>query len=277
MTAFLKSIFLAALLCAGTAYAQSDTADNPHSTKAKDKQGTDTPNSVTNQQTQAAETANPHSTDHNKAEKPSGNAHDQMQQADKENPNDINYRDRKQNQGASATSGSGMDHEQMGMDHEMAMKNATPQMMLQRLHMANQEEIQMGKLAEQNGTDRIKSYAKTLQQDHQSADRQVQDLAKKKSVNLSDTPKNPQMQQRMQQMHDRFSSLKGAEFDRAFTNMMSNQHKRLIDMAQAWSQNAKDQDVKGLLDQMLPKLQQHAQMADQLRTPAAQGRSPDVR
>ncbi len=286
MTKLLKSICMAALLCAGTAYAQtssqptqnpSDNPDNPHSTKAKDKQSSDPGN--TDQQTQQAETANPHSPDYNRADKPSGQAaQTEMKKADAENPNDINYKNRRANEGMSASAGSSdmsnMDHGQMAMDREM-MQNPTPQMVLQRLHLANQEEIKMGQLAEKNGSDRIKSYAKTLEQDHKMADDQVKQLAKQKNVTLSDQPKNPEMKQHMQHMEDRFSSMKGAQFDRAFTNMMANQHKHLISMAQSWEQKAQDPDVKNLLEQMLPKLQQHAQMADQLKTPSAQGRTPE--
>src|SRR5689334_19370782 len=101
-TAFIRSICLAALLCAGTAYAQSDNQDNPHSTSAKDKQGTSTPNSVTNDQTQSAESANPHAVNNrDDASKPQGNAEHQMNKADAENPDDINYKNRQQNQGRS--------------------------------------------------------------------------------------------------------------------------------------------------------------------------------
>ncbi|HET9751331.1 MAG TPA: DUF4142 domain-containing protein, partial [Myxococcales bacterium] len=126
-------------------------------------------------------------------------------------------------------------------------------------------------------TDRVKSYARTLQDDHSAADQKVKDLAQKKGWTLSDTPKNEKMQQHQQAMTDRLDKLQGAQFDRAFANMMVNGHQRLIRMAQGWSQNAKDQEVKSLLDQMMPKLQQHEQLAEQLKAPAAQGRAPDVR
>jgi len=194
MTAFIRPLCLAALLAAGSAWAQqqpADNPDNPHSTQAKDKQ-----------------------------------------------------------------------------------KNATPQMILQKLHMANLEEIEMGKLAEQNGTDRVKSYAKTLETDHTDADRQVKALAQKKNLPLSDSPKNPEMQKKMDEAKSRFSNMKGAEFDRAFANHMSMGHKRLISMAQAWRQDCKDQDVCSLIDALMPKLQQHAQTADQLKGPVPMGRAP---
>ena len=46
MNACIRSLCLAALLAAGSTWAQQSTSDNPqnpHSTTAKDKQGTDTP------------------------------------------------------------------------------------------------------------------------------------------------------------------------------------------------------------------------------------------
>lgn len=281
MTAFFRSIFLAALLCAGTAWAQSDTQDNPHSTRAKDKQGSSTPNSVSNDQTQSAETSNPESPNNkDDASKPKGDATgDQMQKADSENPHDVNYKNRQHNEGKA-----GMDHGHMDMehgqmsdaDHDMMMKKASPQMMLQALHLANLEEIKMGKMAEEKGSDRVKTYAKTLEQDHSMADQKVKDLAQKKGWTLNDTPKNEKMQHHQQAMQDRLNGLKGPQFDRSFANMMANGHQRLIRMAQNWSQSVKDQDVRSLLDQMMPKLQQHEQMAEQLKAPAAQGRAPDI-
>jgi predicted outer membrane protein len=251
MTALIRSICLSALLATGTAWAQQqpvDNPDNPHSTTAKDKQSSGASSSTTDQQVDQAERANPH--------------HPQNL--------DRSGMDRSGQTTAMA------DKDQMSdMDHDMMMKNATPQMMLQRLHMSHLHEIEMGKMAEQNGSDKIKSYAKTLETDHQDADKKVKDLAQKKNITLSDTVKNPEMQQRMDQAKQRFSSMKGPEFDRAFASRVSMEHKRMISMAQSWKQDCKDQDVCSLIDGLLPKLQQHAQMADQLRGPAAQGRTPE--
>ena len=249
MTAFIRFICLAALLAAGSAWGQQqvDTPENPHSTKAKDKQGSNTPSSVTNQQTDEAEKDNPH--------------HPQYKDRERVGPNPS-----LDQQGQMA-----------GMDHDAMMKNATPQMMLQKLHMANLHEIEMAKLAEQNGSDRIKNYARTLLRDHQEADRKVKELAQKKNISLSDMPKNPDAQKNMEMDKDRLASLKGAEFDRVFTNRMAIEHKRVISMAQAWRQNCTDQDACNLIDSLLPGLQQHQQMAEQLRGPAAQGRTPENR
>ena len=105
----------------------------------------------------------------------------------------------------------------------------------------------------------------------------MQAIAKKKNLTLSDTLKNPEMSKHVQLAKDRLSSLKGADFDRAFATRMAMEHKKVISMSQGWRKNCKDQDVCSLVDSMLPMLQRQAQMADQLKAPAAQGRSPNTR
>ena len=275
MTAFIRSLCLSALLAAGAAWAQQqpvDNPDNPHSTTAKDKQTSDVSSSSTNQQVDQAERPNPHSTQ-NKDAKPPGTASTQsIDNAQRDNPHSTQNKDRDSMGQTTAMT----DKDQTsGMDHDMMMKNATPQQMLQRLHMSNLHEIEMAKMAEQNGSDKIKSYAQTLERDHQDADQQIKALAQKKNVTLTDTVKNPEMQQKMDQAKQHFSSMKGQQFDRAFANRMSMEHKRVISMAQTWRQDCKDQDVCNLIDTLMPKLQQHAQMADQLKGPTAQGRTPE--
>jgi predicted outer membrane protein len=278
MTAFIRSLCLSALLAAGAAWAQqsTDNPSNPHSTTAKDKPGSDVSSSTTNQQVDQAEKPNPHHPQ-NKDTKPSGTASTQsIDSAQQGSPRSPQNKDMAPGQ---TTAMADKDHQMSDADHDMMMmKNATPQQMLQKLHMSNLHEIEMAKVAQQNGTDKIKSYAKTLESDHQDADKKVKDLAQKKNITLSDTMtmKNPEAQQKMEQAKQRFSSMKGQEFDRAFANRMSMEHKRVISLAQTWRQDCKDQDVCNLIDSLMPKLQQHERTAEQLRGPTAQGRAPET-
>ena len=103
------------------------------------------------------------------------------------------------------------------------------------------------------------------------------DLAKRKGFTLTDTPKDAQKQQHMQMKKEQLSNLQGAQFDRAFANTMAMDHRKVISLAQAWKQDCKDRDVCSLIDSLLPTLQQHLTMAEQLRGPPAQGRAPDSR
>src|SRR2546430_50165 len=90
MTTSIRSFCLAALLAARSAWAQqqpADNPDNPHSTQAKDKQGSDVSTSTTNQQ---------------------------VDQAEQPDPNSPQNKDRDRVGSA-------------GMDHDAMMQNATPQ------------------------------------------------------------------------------------------------------------------------------------------------------
>jgi len=186
--------------------------------------------------------------------------------AETNNPHSAEYKDREKMQGSMA-----------GLDHGAMIKNATPQQQLQKLHFANLHEIEMAKLADQNGTDRVKSYAQTIVRDHQAADQQVMDLAKQKQLTLADEPKDAEKQKHKEMMKDQLSSLKGEQFDRAFTSQMIAGHKKVISLAQAWTQDCKDKDVCNLINAQLPTLQQHERMAEQLHGPMPQGRTPASR
>lgn len=254
----------AACLLAGSAWAQADNPTNPHSTKNKDRQSANVPSSDVQQQTQDAESANPHSTQNpSDAAKPNdGRAN--VNAAERDNPHSTDSKDRR---------GSGM---AMGHD-EMDKGPVNADAVLQRLHVANMGEIAMGQLAEQNGSSKVQQYGKMLVDDHQKNDKQLRDLAGKKSVSLSTTPTDQMAameQKHSQKMHDQLAKMNGAEFDRAFIRAMIDDHRKDVNHVQKWSTAINDSDVKSFLTETTPVLKQHLDKAESLREPAAQGRSP---
>ena len=100
---------------------------------------------------------------------------------------------------------------------------------LTKLHLANQDEIKMGKLAQDNSSSpQVKAYGKKLVSDHQLVDRRLYDLAAREKIVLGNPPltMNDQEKKEMQDNQntiDKLSSLSGAEFDRAFRG--SNDHR----------------------------------------------------
>ena len=73
------------------------------------------------------------------------------------------------------------------------------QMLLSRLHAANQKEIKMGQLAQRNaGSTRAKQLAQRLVRDHQQADQRVTQLAQRLNITLQ----NPDSMGRMGMGHD---------------------------------------------------------------------------
>jgi len=171
-----------------------------------------------------------------------------------------------------------------GMDHKgMAM---TDDKVLRHLHHANMEEIKAGQMAQSKASSSgVKDYARTLVQDHQQADKQVLAMADKMHVDMK---KNMEMgdmdhskmdhskmdhsqmsgmdQDKMKQHQakmDEMQKLSGKEFDRAFLSMMVDGHDHVIQMVNTAQSNAKG-DLKAMLDHMLPTLERHKQMAQDL-------------
>jgi putative membrane protein len=172
-----------------------------------------------------------------------------------------------------------------GMDHKgMAM---TDEKVLRHLHHANMEEIKAGQMAQSKAAaPAVKDYARTLVSDHQQADKQVLAMGDKmhvdmqKNMDMSDMDHSKMDHSKMDhsqttgmdhqdkmKMHqakmDEMQKLSGKEFDRAFLTMMANGHDHVIEMVKTSQATAKG-DLKAMLDQMLPTLERHKQMAQDL-------------
>jgi len=134
---------------------------------------------------------------------------------------------------------------------------------LGKLHQSNQKEIEMGKLATNNGqSQRVKDFGKMLVQDHTAADQQVADLAKREQIDLKAV--TPVTAGEMEKIPP------GREFDTAFAKAMLDDHKRDIAMVKTALQGSSDEALKKLLGALLPTLQKHEQTARGILS--AQGR-----
>lgn len=255
----LASLSLAVLLGSGAAPAQTTPAetDNPHDTANKDRPA---PGDADKAQAQKAEEANPHSTMHK--DRPTPGALDK--------------------EGAAEASTARPEHPGGRMGHAthgaMMSGSASPEAVLDRLNAADQGEIEMGKLAQQNGSTRVQELGRMLEQDHSKSRQQVKDLAQKKGISLGDQPKDAMAQHEAgeaRQMHDRLAKLQGQEFDRSFARAMADEHRKDIDQLRKWRKSVGDKEVAALIDETLPVLERHLSAAKELARPAAMGRSPD--
>jgi putative membrane protein len=236
----------ASCLLAGAAWAQQDNPQNPHSTQNPSRPTSNAPQSTTNQQQQGAEQGNPHSVDNaNRPALPDAN------------PNDI-------------------------LAGELENPEATqppvtdPKVILQRMHIANLLEIQMAQMAEQNATDKVKDFARTVEADQKAADQKVVALAKQKNITLTDKPAmKPEVAQKHEAMMEKMQNMKGEDFDRVYTGMMMKGHKRMMTSARQSETACKDKDVVLLIGEMMPTMQKHEQMAEKLHGSMPQGRAPE--
>jgi putative membrane protein len=138
---------------------------------------------------------------------------------------------------------------------------------LWKLHQANQMEIQMSELALTNASSKaVKDFAQKMISDHRGADLQVTRFAKKVSANLdakAPAPDKAEMDEAMSKM-DQLKSIKGSDFDAQFAKQMADDHMKVVDLVTTAINDPAQADIKPLLSQLLPKLQQHQKLAMRL-------------
>jgi len=138
------------------------------------------------------------------------------------------------------------------------------------LHHVNQMEITLAKQAQKQGTSRVKDYANTIITDHQSSDRDLTALAKDHKVATIPADK-PQSDADRQDEKDmtvsvaRLKTLKGADFDKEYINMMVSGHDKELTRIDTSMTAANDADLKSLLQATKPVLQRHADAARDLQ------------
>ena len=148
------------------------------------------------------------------------------------------------------------------------------------LHHVNQDEIAAGKLAQQKGQSAdIKSYGKQLVEDHTKSDADVKSTAKKAGISPSDsalTAHDWEMMRTDKNKMDQLKKMSGAEFDKTFAQVLAKDHDHMISMLRDHKDDLQSPELKRLVDNTIPVLEQHKDMAEKAgrKAPQSQGRSP---
>ncbi|WOH53600.1 DUF4142 domain-containing protein [Bradyrhizobium sp. sBnM-33] len=132
------------------------------------------------------------------------------------------------------------------------------QSFLKKAIQGNYAEIEMGKLAQQNGqSDNVKNFGQMLQADHTAANEKAADAAKSMGVT---PPDGPNAKQRAD--YEKMSKMSGAQFDRHFATHMIADHQKDIAEYKKASKNA---DAAGdYAKGSIPVLQKHLETAKSL-------------
>jgi len=127
--------------------------------------------------------------------------------------------------------------------------------LLQQVADANKAEIEMGQLAQSNGSsDKVKQLGQKLVDDHTQNNQQLQQIAQQKGVQLQDEEKSPE-----QSTKAKFENMKGAQFDKAFLQHERDDHAKLLQQLQQQQDQVQDPDVKSFISQTITAVQQHLQ------------------
>lgn len=126
---------------------------------------------------------------------------------------------------------------------------------------ANMAEIALAKVAQSKSqNDQVKQFAQQMIDDHGKALADVQQLAQSKGVTLPAEPTRAQQAEAA-----KMSKMSGAAFDTAYLKQAGvSDHQKVHNMLQKDAGKAKDADVKALGAKMLPTVDQHLTMAQQM-------------
>jgi putative membrane protein len=130
---------------------------------------------------------------------------------------------------------------------------------LQHAIEGNLAEIQLGKLAQEKSMDDgVRAFGDMLVADHSANNEKALQIASALGV---DAPTEPNKMQKA--TYDKLSKLSGSAFDRQFSKMMVDDHKKDIREFDKQSKSANTQ-VSGFAKDTLPTLHQHLEAAQSL-------------
>lgn len=121
-------------------------------------------------------------------------------------------------------------------------------------------EVEAGKLAQQKARNQdVKNYGQMMVTDHTDANKKLMSLAQQKNIVLPDSMSQDHMD-KMQNLRDKT----GAEFDKAYMDLMVSSHEDAVSMFEDASNNMQDAEIKTFAGNTLPKLREHLDRAKQL-------------
>ncbi len=118
-------------------------------------------------------------------------------------------------------------------------------------------EVQLGQIAQTKAVDpRVRNFASMMVQDHSAANNELKKLAASKHIDLPGTL-SADDEKKISDLNKKT----GKDFDKAYMNMMLDDHKKDIDEFEKAGKNLTDQDLKNFAVQTLPTLQKHLDSA----------------
>src|ERR1041385_5334142 len=132
---------------------------------------------------------------------------------------------------------------------------------------ANQGEMDAGKLAKTKTTNKdVAAFAEQMITDHTGVNKQAVALVTKLKVKPEDNPTSQSLKSGGDKNVAGLKALKGAEFDRAYINHEVDYHQQVLDaIDKVLIPNAKNAELKGLIEKVRPAIQEHLDHAKHLQ------------
>jgi putative membrane protein len=118
-------------------------------------------------------------------------------------------------------------------------------------------EVKLGELAKSNASSEdVKKLAEHMVSDHTKAGNELTALVSKKSMTAPNM-----LDKEGQKRYDELAGKSGAEFDKAYSELMVKDHEKVIAKFKKESNSGEDQDLKSWAGKTLPTLEHHLMMA----------------
>ena len=133
---------------------------------------------------------------------------------------------------------------------------------------ANQGDIDAAKVAKSRAKAKdVKEFANTMIRDHEAVNKQAKSLVKKLNVKPEENPTSKSLEQGGKQNVANLKKLKGPEFDKAYAEHEVAYHQQVLDaIDNTLIPNAKNPELKGLLEKVKPAFQAHLDHAKKLES-----------
>ncbi|HEU4496308.1 MAG TPA: DUF4142 domain-containing protein [Flavobacterium sp.] len=123
------------------------------------------------------------------------------------------------------------------------------------------KEIEIGKLAQQKGTDpEVKAFGKMLVDDHTKSSGEVKALAQRKNISIPAA-----LTEKGKEGYDELNEKTGADFDKKFAEMMVDGHQKAISKMNDAAEKAADEEIRVWATSKVPTLTQHLEHAKMLK------------
>lgn len=138
---------------------------------------------------------------------------------------------------------------------------------LQVLHAINVGEINQAQLALQRSTDpEVQRTAQTIIEDHTASNQRIANIAQMLSVSLEDSTLSEGIQFQAEQIRETLADLSGTEFNQTYLEKQVELHNVALDTVRTQLlPNAEQPEVRQMLEQAIPKLQLHRELAQRGR------------
>jgi putative membrane protein len=131
---------------------------------------------------------------------------------------------------------------------------------------ANQADSAAGAYALRKATNpEVKAFAKLMMGEHHALRAAGQQLAKKLNVTPQPPPDDPVQAAAKSEMAALTAAPKGSQFDRTYIEQEVAIHKAVLDLAEKAHDQAKNEELKALIEQAKPVIEKHRDLAEEIQ------------